>query len=234
MNIINRKNNVIISSLDAVDCDTIRPHLEYKEFKPGPLSKQRGPEDCYIYFVLSGIFALTIQVDGQDTAFVLLGHDSIIDATVTLDNGLDTVQALCLTNLTAYALLASTADALLPRLPSLNSSLMTANRNLFMKMARVTACSQNHTSHQRLAAWLLRASDLTESPRLAISHHVLAQLHGIRRAGATIELGKLKASNAITTGYGWIEIKDRAVLEQHACSCYHASTVVLQPRLGQA
>jgi hypothetical protein len=57
----------------------------------------------------------------------------------------------------------------------------------------------------------------------------LAQLHGIRRAGATVELGKLKASNAITTGYGWIEIKDRPVLEQHACSCYHASTVVLQP-----
>lgn len=229
MNSVNRHNNHIIGGLNDNDWQILQPHLEYIEFKSGPLSSQRGPNDLYIYFVLSGIFALTIEVDKHDTAFVLLGQDSLIDATVSFDNGLDAVRVLCLTKLTAYALLASTASALLPSLPSLESAAKTAIRNTFMKMARVTACSQNHTSQQRLASWLLRASDLTDNLRLTISHQVLAQLHGIRRAGATVELGKLKASNAITTGYGWIEIKDRAVLAQHACSCYHASTVVLQP-----
>ncbi len=223
----NSKNH-ILRNIKPEEWQTLQPHVEYAEFKPGAISDQRGLSEVFIYFVLTGIFALTIRVDGQDTAFVLLGHDNIIDTTVPTDNGLDVVQAVCLTNLTAYALPASVASVLVPALPSLNAGIMTAKLNLFMKMARVTACSQNHNSHQRLASWLLRASDLTENPRLDISHRVLAQLLGIRRPGATVELAKLKASNAIVTGYGWIEIKDRDVLEQHACSCYQAHAVVLK------
>ena len=221
--------NHILGSLNSEVQNSLKPHLEYTEFQIGAFYPQRAGKDACIYFILSGIFSLTIKVDKKDTAFVLLGHDNLIDTTVSLDNGLDAVQVMCLTNLTAYALCADAASTLLPALPSLRSGLMTANRNLFMKMARATACSQNHTSPQRLASWLLRASNLTETPRLEISHQGLAHSLGIRRAGTTVELAKLKAANAITTGYGWIEIKDRHVLEQHACSCYRAHSVVFKP-----
>lgn len=207
----------------------LQSNSDFLIFKPGPLHDQINHEDFRIYFVLSGIFTLNIQVDNQETAFVLLGHDSLIDRRLPLDNGLDAVKATCLTEVTACAITAKALASILSQAPSLDNGIATANRNLFMKMARATACSQHHSSHQRLAKWLLRASDLTETPRLEISHQVLAQLLGIRRAGATVELGRLKAANAITTGYGWIEIKDRDVLEQHACSCYRAHTIVLQP-----
>lgn len=162
---------------------------------------------------------MTVRVDQQDTAFILLGHDSLIDCRVPLDNGVDAVQVACLTSLTAYAIPARALMPVLSQAPSLINAIAMANRNLFLKMARATACFKHHSNHQRLAKWLLRASDLTQNPRLEISHQVLAQMLGIRRAGATVELGKLKAAGAITTGYGWIEIKDRDVLEQRACSC---------------
>lgn len=229
MNIEIYKANHVLRAINIEEFEFLKPNIEYVEFQPGLLSNQRNPDIPYVYFVLSGIFAMTIQVDRQDTTLVLLGHDSLIDCRVPLDNGLDVVNVTCLTKLTAYAMPASALTPLISKAPGLIKGLSMAIRNLFMKMARATAWIQNHSSHQRLAKWLLRASDLTESQRLEISHQALAQLLGIRRVGVTLELGKLKAENAITTGYGWIEVKDRNVLEQHACSCYRASSMGLKP-----
>ena len=229
MTSINFSKIHVIKNINPEEFKILTPYMKYLDFKPGELSEQRNPNEFLMYFVLSGIFALTIQVDKLDKAFVLLGHDFMLDCSMPYDNGMDVIRIRCLSPLTTYALPAHIAQTLLPNLPSFQKALATANRNLFMKIARATACSQTHTSNQRLAQWLLRASDLSENPRIAISHQVLAQLLGIWRAGATAELAKLKASNAISTGYGWIEIKDRHALEQHACSCYQAHSVVFKP-----
>lgn len=228
MCLIFAQKNQIIRDIHKDDWDILKPKLEYIEFKKGALSDQREPNEAYIYFVSKGIFSITHQIGDRDTAIVLLGHDSIIDCSAPFNNGLDGIKVTCLTNLTAQAVPVSVLLALLAQTPSLVRVMASAFRTLFVRLARAAACSQNHTSHQRLASWLLRASDLIENARFDISHQGLADLIGIRRAGVTVELAKLKSLNAISTGYGWIEIKDRAMLEQHACSCYRANAKAFQ------
>jgi CRP-like cAMP-binding protein len=92
-------------------------------------------------------------------------------------------------------------------------------RSILMQFQHVAACNGLHPVGARMARWLLHLHDRTEGNILSLTQETLSQLLGVRRTTVTLEVAKLRASGAIRSERGLIEI-DRGRLEQASCECY--------------
>jgi CRP-like cAMP-binding protein len=72
----------------------------------------------------------------------------------------------------------------------------------------------------RLARWLLRLRDLTESDRLELTQSLLAQMIGAQRNSISAVAHQLQKSGIIRYNRGHIEITDPESLRRTACECY--------------
>lgn len=90
------------------------------------------------------------------------------------------------------------------------------------EVARTAACNCLHQAPERLARWLLMASDKVQSAELALTQEFLGMMLGSRRATVSIAAGKLQDAGTIEYRRGRVRILDREALTSAACECYAA------------
>jgi CRP-like cAMP-binding protein len=81
-------------------------------------------------------------------------------------------------------------------------------------------CNARHSALQRLARLLLRVGDREGARGIELSHDMLAQMLGLRRATITTALHSLAVMRAVQLNRLRVSVIDRAQLEAAACSCY--------------
>jgi len=99
------------------------------------------------------------------------------------------------------------------------SSLLRFANALTAQIAQTAACNQRHPLNERLARWLLMASDRVGDNSLSLSHEFLSVMLGTRRPGVTAALGTFKRAGLISNSYHEITILDRPGMEEAACEC---------------
>jgi CRP-like cAMP-binding protein len=97
---------------------------------------------------------------------------------------------------------------------------MSLMENMRPEIAQGFACHRFHTARQRLARWLLSASDRTQSVRIELTQERLAQAIGLQRTGVTVASVALQDAGDIKSRHGRITMIDRRRLESRACECY--------------
>jgi hypothetical protein len=84
--------------------------------------------------------------------------------------------------------------------------------------ATTAARHRVHTLRQRLAGWLLVATDKVQQQSLSITHD--AQMVGGPRHAVTVALQQLPRQRAIVHRRGRIDVLRPSILIQEACECY--------------
>jgi hypothetical protein len=87
-------------------------------------------------------------------------------------------------------------------------------------MSQMAACNCLHTVEERLCSLLLMIDDRMDSNEFFLTHEMIAEMLGARRAGITVAAGKLRQAGVISYMRGHIHILDRRSLEMLACECY--------------
>ncbi len=82
------------------------------------------------------------------------------------------------------------------------------------------ACNRLHPVEERCARWLLMVRDRARADTFPLTHDVLGQMLGVRRASVTVALGILQTAGFIAYRRGVVTIRDREGLEGTACACY--------------
>jgi CRP-like cAMP-binding protein len=100
-------------------------------------------------------------------------------------------------------------------------------RAFFGEIAQAAACNRLHSNEERLSRWLLMSHDRVGTNEFAITHEVLAQMLGSRRATVTLSAERLRTAGLIGYYRGRVTIIDRIGLEAAACECYRAITTEL-------
>jgi hypothetical protein len=101
-------------------------------------------------------------------------------------------------------------------------------RNLFlrccnafiMQVASTVLANGRATLPERLARWLLMASDRLESPVLPLTHEFLSIMLGVRRSGVTLALRDFEKQELVSRKRALITILDREDLVNVANGYY--------------
>ncbi len=101
-----------------------------------------------------------------------------------------------------------------------NAAVAQFMRSLLIETAQSAVCNQLHSVEQRIARWLLHASDRAGRTELLLTHEFVAQMLAVRRPSVTTVVGIFVRAGLITAQRGLISISDREGLRGFTCECY--------------
>ncbi|MBR0833199.1 Crp/Fnr family transcriptional regulator [Bradyrhizobium manausense] len=215
--------NRLLQMLDAADFDLLRPHLVTIELVRETVLGETGAALRHVHFPHHGTVSITVSLsEGQTIEVAMLGRDSIVGGSAALADGIAASDAVVLFPGTASALdvtaFRTVAAASLPF-----RNLMIRHEQALLAYAQQSLlCNTLHPVEARLARWLLRARDLSDSEILPLTQEVLAQMMGVRRNAISLVAHTLQRAGVIRYSRGQIEITDLGALQATACDCYTA------------
>jgi CRP-like cAMP-binding protein len=176
----------------------------------------------YVYFVESGLVSVAARVGREKFVEVwLIGSEGLVGAPVLL--AAKTVPLHRRTvQVGGEALRIRTDDfsRLLEDLPQLRSVVERYLAAVLVQTSQSGACNAYHGIRQRLVRWLLVARNALGTDKMPLTHVMLAELLGVRRASVTECLEVLQKQGTISTRRGWVTVEDPVALSKLCCDCF--------------
>lgn len=104
--------------------------------------------------------------------------------------------------------------------PSLQPILLRYALATLSQSSQSGACNAVHPLKQRLSRWLLTARDALGQDSLPLTHAVLGNLLGVRRASVSECLEALEKDDLVSMRRGGVVLTDTDALEHACCDCY--------------
>jgi len=177
----------------------------------------------HVYFVEHGLVSVSARVE-QDRFIEawLIGSEGMIGAPLVLTE-IDQSpphRRVVQVGGTAIRLSAPEFLSMMPTLPSLRKALLRYVDVVLLQTSQSGVCNAVHSLKQRLARWLLVASNALDDEKLPLTHEVLGHLLGVRRASVTECLDALEKDGLIHSSRGLVNIINSQALRQVSCTCY--------------
>lgn len=188
-----------------------------------------------VYFIESGMVSVSAKVDeNRFVAAWLVGSEGMIGAPLVLagEDRHPAHRRVVQVGGTALRLSAEEFVRILPKTPVLRAVVLRYVSVVLLQASQSGACNTVHRLRQRLARWLLVASNALQSPDVLLTHVVLGQLLGVRRASVTECLDLLEKEGCIRISRGAIHIQDAALLRSMSCNCFDLIEREYQRLLG--
>ena len=113
----------------------------------------------------------------------------------------------------AFRIAVSDLRAAVENSPALRGRLARFAQAFTIQVAHTAFANAANTIEERLARWLLMATDrVGEQDAIAMTHEFLATMLGVRRAGVTVAVQALVDIGAVRPSRGHIAVHDRARL----------------------
>ncbi|HAC64457.1 MAG TPA: Crp/Fnr family transcriptional regulator [Cyanothece sp. UBA12306] len=213
--------NQLLASLPDGDYEKIKPHLEQVSLDRGQLLYQENEPIKQIYFPEQGLIALmSVMEDNSVMEIGLIGHEGVVGYPVFLGGQSSPQRAVVQIAGNALALPTEIVKDLLQEGGEIRNKLLIHTQALLTQISQTAICNRHHTIEQRLPRWLLSVQDCLNQDKFYLTHEMIANILGIRRAGVTVAAGVLQKAGMIRYRRGWITIIDREGLESLSCECY--------------
>ncbi|MCP3404494.1 Crp/Fnr family transcriptional regulator [Bradyrhizobium sp. CCGB01] len=215
--------NQLLQMLDVADFDLLRPHLATVEMVRESVLAEAGAALRYVYFPHGGSVSITVGLsEGQMIEVAMLGCDGVVGAGAALADGIAATDAAVLFPGTASVLDIAAFRAVAGASAQFRGLMIRHEQVLLAHAQQSVLCNTLHPVEARLARWLLRARDLSDSKLLPLTQEVLAQMMGVRRNAISLVANALQRAGVIRYTRGQIEIVNERALETTSCDCYAA------------
>jgi CRP-like cAMP-binding protein len=215
--------NRILALLPLEESRKVARHLEPVSLAPRDVLYQAGAEIRHAYFPNSGVVSWLAQVDGGSSAEVAtIGCEGMVGLRGYL--GAATSSAKVMVQVPGDALRINIGE-LRAQAASNTTFLRILYRYLNAFLTQITqsvACNTFHSVEKRFCRWLLMTHDRVRANQFPLTHELMAQMLGVRRASVSEAARKLQRAGLIRYVHGKITILDRHGLEASSCGCYQA------------
>jgi CRP-like cAMP-binding protein len=217
-------SNQLLQMLDLADFDLLRPHLATVELARDTVLGEAGATLRHAYFPHSGSVSITVSLsEGQMIEIAMLGRDGVVGGGAALADGVASADAVVLFP-GAASMVEIAAFRAIAAASARFRNLMVRHEQVMLAHAQQSLlCNTLHPVEARLARWLLRASDLSDSKTLPLTQETLAQMLGVRRNAISLVANALQRAGIIHYTRGQIEIIDQRALETTSCHCHAAA-----------
>jgi CRP-like cAMP-binding protein len=176
----------------------------------------------YVYFVESGLVSVAAKVSQERFVEVwLIGSEGLAGAPVVLGAGTEPLHRRTV-QVAGQALRVRTREfrEAMETLPEFRRVLYAYLNVVLSQTSQSGACNAAHSMKDRLARWLLVARSRLEADDIPLTHGVLAQLLGVRRASVTECLEQFEEQGLISSKRGHITICNSDDLRETCCDCF--------------
>lgn len=184
-------------------------------------ASQAAPDACY--FLTSGMASIiTTMQNGASAEVSVLGNEGVAGSLHLL--GPSPVPTTCLMQLDGTALRVPLPEMrrIFDSVEDIRVRVLQSVQEQANLVSQIAGCNRLHESEERLARWLLMASDRVNSNELNFTQEFVAELLGARRTTVTMVAGALQRAGLIEYKRGRVKILDRERLRASACECYKA------------
>jgi CRP-like cAMP-binding protein len=214
------KNHILIQ-LPASAREALLAEAEHVLVPAGRTFARAGEPISTAYFPESGLISSVSEMaTGHQVAVAAIGTEGVLGIEPLLGIMRSPYRLAVLLESTGYRLPADHLRRAFQESEILRALTLAHVGRVLTETASFAACSRSHSHRQRLARWLLVATDKAEQRSLPVTHDVLAQMVGGPRHAVTVALNELRAKGAIARMRGRVDILDRSVLIAHSCECY--------------
>ena len=212
--------NAIFSMLHARHADLLARFATPVVFGAGAVLRGPQAQSSKVIFPETGLVAvLTLLEDKQIIEVGLVGHSGAsISNSLFSVNTIDDAE-IAVTDVAGWSMNATDIAAILDK--DTNARLaFSRNAEFLLRQSRqLAACHAWHTLDQRLATWLLRASEMGQTRAFHLTQKKIANFLGVSHARLSTAAFKLLSLGAVDYMKGRLEILDSTVLAARACSC---------------
>ncbi len=220
--------NHFIASLDPEETALIQPLLRRVSVVIDQIVVDQGAAIEEVHFPTDAQFANLIRFpDGSAIETAVVGNEGLTGLAPFMADRGSAWEIVCRASGDAYVASATALRALVAERPKLMARLLALTDLYQAQAAQTAACNALHPAPDRIAKWILTASDLSPMETLVFRQEELARLIGARRSTVSEAASQLKRRRLISYARGIIRIVDRPGLEAAACDCYR----MLKPRL---
>ena len=177
----------------------------------------------YVYFVESGLVSVAAKVSQEKFVEVwLIGSEGLAGAPVVLGAGTEPLHRRTV-QVAGQALRVKTREfrEAMEALPAFRKILFSYLNVVLSQTSQSGACNAAHSMRDRLVRWLLFARSRLDADDIPLTHGVLAQLLGVRRASVTECLEEFEQQGLIRSKRGHITICNSDGLRNICCDCFH-------------
>jgi CRP-like cAMP-binding protein len=232
-------DNRLLAMLPADDLARVRGELQPVRLEQGQILYDADRPIEFVYFVDEGMVSVvSVMQNGSSIEIAMIGNEGVAGWMAVL--GVPsiayrhTVQAAGRARRVAVASLLKMVHQDNGFRDSGFRGLLERYQAAFLTQAmQGVACNGLHTIEQRLCRWLLSTRDRTGSSELAITHDLLAQMLGVRRASVTDVLRPLQDDGVIRASRGKLTIVDADRLAAASCECYRIIRREYERMLGE-
>ncbi|KVH54837.1 Crp/Fnr family transcriptional regulator [Burkholderia sp. MSMB1072] len=212
--------NWFLAMLGHDERATLAAHLQLVHLKSGEVLCEPGKMLAAVYLPVTTAISLQYVASGGMTLEVAgIGSESVVCDDVIGGRGRMPRRVVVCRDGAAYRLDRRVFDVAFDASPEIRQLVFACVRLLMAQMSQITLCSRHHVLKHQLCRWFLLAYDRSRSIEIQITHHMLAQMLGVRRETITDALGQLQKLGLIRQYRGSIELGDLRGLEKASCGC---------------
>jgi CRP-like cAMP-binding protein len=213
-------SNELVARLSATSRSRLLDICETVPLRKGQVLHDRGTPLQYAYFIEAGGCSVTTRAGNcLPVEIHTLGMKDFVGVPLVL--GIHVSPHRCSVRVPGQALRIPSEQLipLIKRDVELEKLLLGYVQATLIHSSQLSACNARHSLHQRLARWLLVASDRLGSLEVPFTHSYIASALAVRRAGVTVALRDMVCEGAIKCRRAGLVVMDSARLKAMSCDC---------------
>lgn len=212
--------NVLLRRMTADDFARLADSLEMVELPHREPLGRPGQSTEHVYFPETGVGSITSNREPMRIEIGLVGREGFIGIPVLLGDGAWPAASFVQIPGTFLKMPADVFRAATLASPSLQSLALRYVQAYIAQVSSTAIANASFNVEQRLARWLLMASDRVDGFELTLTHEFLAMMLGVRRPGVTVGTHVLEGEHAIRATRGRIQVVNRGKLVERAGASY--------------
>jgi CRP-like cAMP-binding protein len=213
--------NAILAGLQPDKREAVREHLTWCDLPQGFVLVKPETNIADLYFIERGLASSdALSAAGRSVEVGVIGREGVVGFQALLGHEKTSNIVIMQGAGAAWRLRLNHFQQELLRDPTFLGLFHKFLGSHIAQVSQSVLCNRLHEAENRLARWMLMASDHMETDNLILTQEFISQMLGSTRSTVTITAGTLQEAGMITYSRGKIHILDRPALEKIACECY--------------
>lgn len=219
------KGNRLLGALPAEEFERLRPHLETVTLEIKDYLYEPGGPIEYVHFPIDCVAStMATMEDGRMVEVGTIGKEGMDGLPVFLGAQTAPLASFCQVSGDAARMSAEAFRSEVGPDDRLHDLLRRFTEATLVFAAQLSACNRLHSIEQRCGRWMLHTHDRVGNDEFYLTHELLSQMLGVRRASVSEVAGAFQREGLISYSHGRLRICDRASLEAVTCECYGVIT----------